>query len=78
MEIIYTNHAEEKLAERKISKREIEKSLKNPDAVLDGRDDVKIVHKLIRDKLLRIAYKSEKDFLLVITAYYTHPERYEE
>ena len=78
MEIIYTNHAEEKLAERKISKRMIEKSLKNPDAVLDGRADVKIVHKLIRDKLLRIVYRLENDILVVITAYYTHPERYED
>jgi hypothetical protein len=53
-------------------------SLRNPDAIADSRSDGKIVHKLIRDKLLRIVYKSENDILEVITAYYTHPERYEE
>ncbi|MFZ3383936.1 MAG: DUF4258 domain-containing protein [Candidatus Methanoperedens sp.] len=78
MKIIYTNHAEEKIAERKISKRIIEKSLTNPEVVLEGRGEVKIVHKLIRDKLLRIVYRLENDILVVITAYYTHPERYEE
>ena len=53
MNIVYTIHAE-KIAERKISKKVIEKSLDNPDVILDSIFGRKIVHKLINDRLLRI------------------------
>jgi len=43
---------------------------------LDGNFGRKIVHKLIKDKLLRIVYEKESDAYIVISAYYTHPERY--
>ena len=78
MNIIYSNHANEKIVERKISKSMIENSLKNPDAVMDSRGGTKVAHKLINDKLLRIVYKAENKTCVVISAYYTHPERYEE
>ena len=78
MNIIYSNHANEKIRERKISKSTIENSLKNPDAVIDSRGETKVAHKLINDKLLRIVYKAEKKTCVVISAYYTHPERYME
>ncbi|MFH1774675.1 MAG: DUF4258 domain-containing protein [Methanobacteriota archaeon] len=77
MNIVYTNHAEEKIAERKISKTIIEKSLKSPDAVLDSVLGRKIAHKLIKDRLLKIIYTKKKNSYIVITAYYTQPERYE-
>ena len=78
MNIIYSNHANEKIAERKISKSTIENSLKNPDTVMDSRAGTRVAHKLINDKLLRIVYRAEKQTCIVISAYYTHPERYEE
>lgn len=56
----------------------IEKSLKNPDVVLGGEVGRKVAHKLIKDRLLRIVYTTENDTYVVITAYYTHPERYGE
>ncbi len=76
MNIVYTNHAEEKIAERKISKTLIEKFLKNPDTILDSKFGRKIAHKFIRDKLLRIVYTKEDETYIVITVYYTQPERY--
>ncbi|MCG2735976.1 MAG: hypothetical protein L6282_06230 [Candidatus Methanoperedenaceae archaeon] len=45
---------------------------------MDSRGGTKVAHKLINDKLLRIVYKAEKKTCVVISAYYTHPERYEE
>jgi hypothetical protein len=76
MGIAYTNHAEEKIAERKIPKTTIESALKNPDAVVSGTLGRKIAHRLIRDKLLRIVYEQADKEYIVITAYYTEPDRY--
>lgn len=76
MKLVYTSHAEEKITERKIPKKIIESAFRNPDVILDTRFRRKIVHKLIKDKLLRIIYTKEKDTYIVITAYYAEPERY--
>ena len=76
MDVVYTNHAEERLAERKIPKAVIENTLKNPDSVVAGTFGKKIAQKLIRNKLLRIIYEDTGDKYLVITAYYAEPERY--
>ncbi len=77
MDIVYTRHAEEKIAERKPSKTIIEDALRSPDAVLDSVFGKKVAHKLIRNKLLRIVYTRESEKYVVITAYFTEPERYE-
>jgi len=77
MNVAYTRHAEEKIAERKILKALIEEALKKPDSVLDSVFGRKITHKLIRDKLLRIVYEDKGDAFVIITAYYAEPDRYE-
>ncbi len=77
MQIAYTNHAEEKIAERKIPKATIEDALKNPDAVVTGTLGRKIAHKLIKDKLLRIVYEQAGREYIIITVYFTEPDRYE-
>jgi len=78
MVIIYSNHAKEKIDERKISKRIIENALMHPDTIINSRAGTRIAHKLIRDRLLRIVYRIEKERYVVITVYYAHPERYME
>jgi len=78
MEIIYSAHALEKMKERKITKELIENSISNPDSRIDSRFGRLIIHKIIKDKLLRIVIKKEIDVFMVITAYYTRPERYGE
>jgi len=77
MEIIYTKHAEEKLKEREIDKGLVESTLEKPDRTLDSKFGRKIAQKLIGKKLLRIIYKEEDNIYVVITVYYTRPERYE-
>lgn len=76
MDVVYTHHAEEKIEERKLSKAIIENALKNPDTVLESVSGKRIAHKLIRKKLLRIVYRTESEKYVIITAYFTEPERY--
>ena len=76
MKIVYTDYAEETLKEREISKKIIESALLDPDEVVDGQKDRKIAHKIIKNKLLRVAYETEANVYIVVTAYYTYPERY--
>ena len=75
MEISYTDHAERQIAERKIPKELIEATLLEAGTAIEGRFGRKIAQKAIKDKLLRIVYSTENGAYIVITAYYTRPER---
>ena len=55
MKIKYTIYAEMKIAKREISKTQIESTLKNPDKLLDAKEDRKIAQKLIEGQLCRNA-----------------------
>jgi len=76
MKIIYTDHAEENINERKLSKKGIEDIVKNPEKAMDARFDRKIAQKILGDKLLRVIYEQEDNVYIIVTAYYTKPERY--
>jgi len=76
MKIVYSEHAKEKIEERKISEKIIETAILRPDKILESRFERKIIHKIIGSKLLRVVVKEENDIFIVITAYYTKPERY--
>lgn len=76
MNIIYTDYAEDTLKDRKIDKNIIEDAIKNPDEVVEGKNKRKIAHKIIGNKLLRVIYETDKKAYIVITCYYTKPERY--
>ena len=78
MEFDYTDHAEENITERKLSKKVIEDAVKNPDQILDGKFGRKIAQKIISKKLLRVIYEQEGNVYIIVTAYYTKPERYGE
>lgn len=60
---------------RAISKEFIENALNNPDEILK-KNDIKIVHKIIGEKLLRIIYRETDDSIIIISAYITNKERY--
>ena len=76
MEIVYTEYAEESIADRNISKSIIENTLKNPEEVVEGKENRKIAHKVIGNKLLRVIFETNKKAYIIITAYYTQPLRY--
>ena len=76
MNIRFTDYAEETLKEREISKKIISYALFNPDEIVEGSDDRIIIHKIINKKLLRVVCEIEANVYIVVTAYYTYPERY--
>ena len=77
MTIIYTDHAEENIRERKLIKQNIVDVVKNPDKFIEDGFGRKIAQKVIGSKLLRVVYeKGENNVYIIITAYYTEPERY--
>ncbi|MAG02409.1 hypothetical protein CMI42_03660 [Candidatus Pacearchaeota archaeon] len=76
MGIIYTEYADETIIERKIGKESIKQAIITPDEIVDGKDNRKIAHKIIGDKLLRVVFEKEVKAYIVITAYYTQPRRY--
>ncbi len=77
MNITYTDYAEETLKVREISKDEVEFALLNPEEIVEGKEGRKIAHKMSGNKLLlRVVFETEANAYIVITAYYTKPERY--
>ena len=68
MKIIYTNHAEEQIKERKILKIWVEETLKFPDST--NRIEHKFyVIKRLNGKTLKVIYTKE-NFIKVITSYF--------
>ncbi len=76
MKVVYTSHALESIKERGISKEIIEKSIEKPDEIIMGKKGRKIAHKVINGKLLRVIYEPKEKTYILVTAYYTKPERY--
>ncbi|MDP2744328.1 MAG: DUF4258 domain-containing protein [Dehalococcoidia bacterium] len=76
MQFDYTDHAEENIGERGLSKQVIESAVTNPDEVVEGSLGRKIAHKMIGTKLLRVVYGQQGNVLIIVTAYYAKPERY--
>ncbi len=74
--INYYKHAEDQIKERKISKKEVEMTIKNPTEVVNGHGNRKIAHKVFDNKLLRVIYEKEGDKITVVSAYRADPKRY--
>jgi len=67
--LILTKHAKERMRERGISKKAIEKVLYNPDQI--RRDDGMVaVSKKINGKNLELIYAIENSSKIIITCYY--------
>jgi hypothetical protein len=76
MNIIYSDHANEGLIDRKISEWMIEETLFSPDSVVDSKKGRKIAQKIYGNKLLRVVYKKSANAYIVVTVYYSEPRRY--
>lgn len=76
MNVVYTDYAEIKIQKREIDKHAIENALKSPDKILDGKDGRKIAHKASGKYILRVVFEIDGTIYKVITAYYSHSERY--
>lgn len=67
--IRYSQHALQRKFERDITDDEITKTLDEPDYTLTSIEERKIVVKKIGDRTIRIVYKEEKDYIIIITVY---------
>ena len=67
--IIFTKHAKDRMKERGILKRDIEKVLLNPDRI--HRENHKIIAaKTINKKILEVVYIIENSKKIILTCYY--------
>ena len=75
-DVVFTKHAEEKIAERNITKEIITSTVIEQKDIIPTRSNSKIVHGAVDDKLLRIVFREEVTKFVIITAYLTDKKRY--
>ncbi len=66
--IVYDRHAKRRMKWRNISQKEVEAVLKNPDITeLTKKERINAIKKIGARKI-KVTYKKENDFLLIISA----------
>ena len=68
--IIYTDHAEERIAGRGIQKEWVEEAIKKPDKVMDVRHGRKQAIKKVNREEISVVYAKEGDNVIVITVFW--------
>ena len=76
MKIVYSDHARQNIAERRISKKDVEETILNPEKVIDSRKGRKIAQKVVGNLLLRVVYKETEKVYIIVTVYHTRIGRY--
>jgi len=69
MDIIYSVHAEEQLAERKIDKVWVEETIKSPDHTKKKKPNKYIVKKKLNGRAIEVVFMREKH-IKVVTVYW--------
>ncbi len=70
-QIIFIQHALDRLKERGISEELVIEVIRNPDNIDTKSEGRKIAQKLIKGKLLRIVFDDKEESIVVISAYST-------
>jgi len=68
--IIFTNHALEKLAQRGITRRFVERALQHPDRIEPARGKRKAAYRKFRARVLKVIFTEERTARVVITEYW--------
>jgi len=68
MRIVFSEHAENRIKERGISKLKVVATVKKPDEIWDSYRERKIYRRKFHDYTLEVVVKNE-NFLVVISAY---------
>jgi hypothetical protein len=71
MAITYTEHAEERMKHRAISKSEVEQTINQSDFMVPSRQDRFIAVKKYGDKYLKAICEKSNDKITVVTVYWT-------
>ena len=64
---IWTDHIEDQIIERELSRELVETTVNTPDEIVPGKRGRQIYHKLLGDKLIRVVADGD----LLITVYIT-------
>lgn len=70
MKILFSEHSQERIKSRKISKLAVYSTVKSPDDVVDTYRDRKLMRRNIGTKTLEVVIKVENSCIIVISAYY--------
>jgi len=71
MKIIFTKHATQRLIERKIPKKDIEKTIKFPDKIYPSFNNKKVAQKkILRNKTIEVIYTKKQNKIIIITCYW--------
>lgn len=77
MKIEFSDHAEERIKFRKISKKKIFDAIRNPDISVPSFRSRGLIRKYYGDKILEVVTKTEEDRIIIVTAYYLLKTKYE-
>lgn len=75
MKIKYTKHAKEMLAFRKITTKQVQDTIKNPEIELPGRNEKLVLYKNFGKNYLKVVISKEKGVVLVITNHWIAKKR---
>ncbi|KKR78056.1 MAG: hypothetical protein UU23_C0004G0038 [Candidatus Curtissbacteria bacterium GW2011_GWA1_40_9] len=75
MKIVYTKHAKEMLLFRKITKHQVENTIKNPENKSSGRKGKSILFKDFGNNLLKVVISQENSTIFVITEHWIAKKR---
>jgi len=67
MEIAYTEHAKQRMLQRKISRKMVEETLANPTAIVAGKENRKIALKEYDSGVVEIVFTEENSAIVVIS-----------
>lgn len=70
MKIIFTEHAKERICERRILIKDIRKGILLPTSHLWSYSPTIKIQKIINGKTLEIIYEQKGQIIIIITAYY--------
>lgn len=76
MRFIYSDHANENMIERRISRDLVEEAVLFPEKLINTIKGRKIAQKIFRNKLLRVVYKETEKVYIIVTVYFTKVGRY--
>ncbi len=66
MKIIYTHHAQQRMAERKIDPAQVTETLESPDNVIPGDQREQIAIKIYGNREVRVVFENIDDETIVI------------
>jgi hypothetical protein len=70
MNIVYTDHAKERMIQRGVSQKYIRSAIKNPDVELIRKDGVTTLHYYIEERVLEIICEKSHTVCVIITCYF--------